>query len=116
MAQFAPHQGNVRSLLKSKRVEQQALMPAARKLAPLVAANTPKSKRPGGGGTAASTRIEPGHMSVKGDRVAVRVVQTSYSGRKRPRGGAATPLQLGNEITTQRNQFGKALAALHGSR
>jgi hypothetical protein len=112
MAEFRANSKNVKSLLKSKRVEQQALMPAAHKLAPIVAAMTPRSNRPGGGGTAASTRVEGGHMSVKGDRVAVRVLQTAYTGRNRPRGGAAGPLEFGNAITRQRNQFGKALATM----
>lgn len=111
MAEFRANPQNVKALLKSRRVEQQALLPAARKLAPIVAAMTPKSNRRGPH-TADSTRIEDGHMSIKGDRVAVRVVQTAYTGRNRPRGGAAAPLQFGNTITDQRDQFGKALAAM----
>ncbi len=114
MAKFSPHGGNIKTLMKSDQVRQRALKPIAEKLAPIVAAMTPAGSGPEGGGTRASTRVDAnGHMSSKGDRVAVRVVQTAYTGRNRPRGGAALPLQYGNAITTQRNQFGKALASLN---
>ncbi|RZT87462.1 hypothetical protein EV383_4386 [Pseudonocardia sediminis] len=108
---FRPNQRNVRALLKSRRIEQQALRPAAEKFAPILAGFTPKSNRAGGGGTARSTRVEGGHKSVTGDRVAVRVVQDSYSGRNRPRGGAAVPQDVGNSVTTERNYVAKALGA-----
>lgn len=109
MAQFKFRNRDIRKLLMSGQVEQRALMPVARRLAPILAGLTPKESGPGGGGTAASTSIEGGHKSIKGDRVAVRVSQRSYTGRDRPRGGAAAPLQWGNAVSRKRAQFTKAL-------
>lgn len=113
MAEFKPNARNVRTLLKSKRVEA-ALMGPANKYAQALQQVTPQSNRKGGGGTARSTKVEPGHKSASGDRVAVRVSQTSYSGRGRPRGGAAAPLQFGNAITDAVSHFDKAAKAMGG--
>lgn len=108
--EFRPHRGNVKALLKSPGVARmltQKAHPIARK----IQANTPVSKRAGGGGTARSTKVEAPDKSVVGDRVRVRVTQTAYTGRRRPRGGAAAPLQFGNAITTQRSHMTRALGS-----
>lgn len=109
MAEFRPNQRNIRALLKSKRVGTM-LEAKAQPIAEKIRANTPVSNRPGGGGTAASTQVLQQDMSVKGDRVRVRIAQTAYTGKNRPRGGAAAPLQFGNAITEQRSHMTRALS------
>ncbi len=108
VAEFRPNSRNVRTLLKSRQVG--AMLEAkAQPLAQKIKANTPRSNRPGGGGTADSTKVQSPDKSLTGDRVRVRISQTTYSGRNRPRGGAAAPLQFGNAVTEQRSHMTRAL-------
>lgn len=108
MVKFEPDPRGLKELLKSKQVAAM-LERAAPPLAARIRAATPVSHRPGGGGTAASTTVDRADMSLVGDRVRVRISQRSYSGRNRPAGGAAAPLQFGNAITEQRSQFARGL-------
>lgn len=108
MAEFRPNGRNVKQLLKSRQVAAM-LTAKAQPLAQRIKASTPRSDRPGGGGTAASTEVQPPDKSIVGDRVRVRITQTAYTGRNRPRGGAAAPLQFGNAITEQRSHMTRAL-------
>lgn len=109
MAEFRPSPRNVKALLKSPQVGAM-LTAKARPIAARIRANTPRDT----GGTAASTTVNAPDLSVVGDRVRVRISQTAYTGRNRPRGGAAAPLQFGNAITRQRGHMTRALQA--GSR
>lgn len=108
MVEFHPHRGNVKALLKSPQVAAM-LTQKAHPMARRIQGDTPKSKRAGGGGTARSTKVEAPDKSASGDRVRVRITQRSYSGRRRPRGGAAAPLQFGNKITEQRSHMTRSL-------
>lgn len=109
--EFRPNPRNVKALLKSKQVAAM-LTAKAQPIARRIQADTPKSKRVGGGGTARSTTVEAPDKSLVGDRVRVRITQTAYTGRKRPRGGAAAPLQFGNAITRQRSHMTRSLRKL----
>lgn len=108
MVEFRPDPRGLKELLKSREVAAM-LQRAAPPLAARIRAATPVSHEPGGGGTAASTRVENPDKSILGDRVRVRITQLAYTGHDRPRGGAAVPLQFGNAITRQRSQFARGL-------
>lgn len=104
--EFRPSRGNVKALLKSPQVGAM-LSAKARPIAARIKAATPRST----GGTAASTKVHAPDKSVVGDRLRVRISQTAYAGRNRPKGGAAAPLQFGNKITRQRAHMTRGLQA-----
>lgn len=106
--EFRPNPRNVRALLRSDQVGV-ALTSIARPIADRIRSDTPRSRRAGGGGTAASTTVQPPDRSIDGGRVRVRITQTAYTGRNRPRGGAAAPLQFGNAVTEQRSHMTRSL-------
>lgn len=109
MVEFRPNRGNVKSLLRSPQVA--AMLEArAKPIAARIKADTPVSNEPGGGGTAASTNVEGPDKGLDG-RARVRITQTAYTGKNRPRGGAAAPLQFGNAITRQRSHMTRGLQA-----
>lgn len=106
--EYRPTRGNIRALLRSRQIGVM-LERTAQPIAARIRADTPVSRRPGGGGTMASTTVEPHELTPDGSRQRVRITQAAYTGRNRPRGGAAAPLQFGNSITRQRSHMTRGL-------